>query len=338
MSQPTPLSPPLQKTTPLAVWLFITAFMVFGMAVIGAITRLTESGLSIAEWKPLMGAIPPLNEAEWTRVFNLYKETPEFLHKHHWMELADFKRIFFWEWLHRLWGRLIGLVFALPLTWFWIKGQIPPGYKTKFLGLLLLGGLQGFVGWFMVKSGLIDRPSVSHFRLAAHLTLALILYGFLLWTGFRLLQRPRIESCFCKLRHGWVALGFVAVTVIWGAFTAGLDGGMVYNTWPKMNAYWMPPEVTGLFSVLHDPAAVQFVHRWLAVTTAVFVLWFAARVKNPWIAAMVFVQVGLGISTLMSQVDIHLAAAHQAGAMILIALILSQLERMKWVRAVPQQK
>ena len=165
-------------------WLFFTAFMVFTLAIIGAVTRLTESGLSMVEWKPLIGAIPPLSQEEWNRVFGLYQATPEFIHKNSWMELEDFKKIFFWEWLHRLWGRIIGLVFALPMIWFWIKGQIPEGYKVKFVGLLLLGGAQGAMGWFMVVSGLNDVPEVSHYRLAAHLGLALLVFVLLLWMAF----------------------------------------------------------------------------------------------------------------------------------------------------------
>ncbi len=308
-------------------WLFFTAFMVFAMAVIGAVTRLTESGLSMVEWKPLIGAIPPLSEAEWHRVFDLYKQTPEFQHKTGWMQLEDFKKIFFWEWLHRLWGRVIGLVYALPLLCFWVRGQIPQGYKGKLLFILLLGAGQGFMGWYMVMSGLVDRPDVSHFRLAAHLMLALLIYAALLWIAFDLKGRDKISCSFCQLRHGWIAFAFIGVTIVWGAFVAGLDGGMVYNTWPKMDAHWVPPEVTGLFAVTHDPAAVQFVHRWIAVLTGIIVFAYAWRVKSWPIAAMMFAQIGLGIATVMTQVSIPLAAAHQAGAMVLIALMIHQLQR-----------
>lgn len=301
--------------------------MVFAMAVIGAITRLTESGLSMVEWKPLIGAIPPMSEAEWQRVFDLYKQTPEFQHKNSWMQLADFQKIFFWEWLHRLWGRLIGLVYALPLFWFWVRGQIPQGYKGKLLFILLLGAGQGFMGWYMVMSGLVDRPDVSHFRLAAHLMLAFLIYACLLWVAFDLKYYTKIRCSFCQLRHGWVALALVVITATWGAFVAGLDGGMVYNTWPKMDAHWMPPEVTGLFAITHDPAAVQFFHRWIAILTGIAVFAYAWRIKNGPIAAMMFVQIGLGIATVMTQVSIPLAAAHQAGAMILIGLMVYELQR-----------
>ncbi len=306
-------------------WLYFTAFMVFAMAVIGAVTRLTESGLSMVEWKPLIGAIPPLNAAEWERVFELYKQTPEFQQKNSWMELGDFKNIFFWEWLHRFWGRMIGLVFALPLAWFWIRKQIPQGYKAKFLGVLALGASQGVLGWYMVMSGLADRPEVSHFRLAAHLGLALVIFCALLWLAFDFTPSKREAGTFCEKRHGWIAFVLLSTTVLWGAFTAGLDGGMVYNTWPMMDAHWMPPEVTGIFSVLHEPGAVQFVHRWLAIAAFLAIITFAVRMKYHPLMAMAFVQVGLGIATVMSQVVIPVAALHQAGAMILLALMIRQL-------------
>lgn len=305
-------------------WLFFTAFMVFAMAVIGAITRLTESGLSMVEWKPLIGAIPPLSETEWERVFALYKQTPEFIHKNNWMEMDDFKRIFFWEWLHRLWGRIIGLVFALPLAWFWLRGKIPQGYKLKFLGVLALGGLQGFMGWFMVMSGLVDEPAVSHYRLAAHLSLALIIFCCLLWLAFDFTDKPG-GGTFCQKRHGWISFALLGVTVIWGAFTAGLDGGMLYNTWPKMDSHWVPPEMALPFGFLNDPGAVQFVHRWLAATAFVFIVWFGWRMKNFPLILMALFQVALGIGTVMSQVVIPMAALHQAGAMVLLALMIRQL-------------
>lgn len=316
-------------------WLFFTAAMVFAMAVIGAITRLTESGLSMVEWKPLIGALPPLNQAEWERVFGLYQQTPEFQQKNSWMELADFKTIFFWEWFHRLWGRIIGLVFALPLVWFWIKGQIPQGYKAKFISLLLLGGAQGFMGWFMVMSGLVDEPAVSHFRLAAHLVLALVLFCLLLWLAFDFVPKKEgaPQGTFCQKRHGWITFAFIAITIIWGAFVAGKDGGMIYNTWPKMDAHWIPPEVTGLFAIMHDPAALQFVHRWIAIVTMILTLIFAKRMKNGVLAGMVFVQVGLGVATVLSQVAIPLGALHQAGAMVLLGLMIKQMHDLHNPRA-----
>ncbi len=311
-------------------WLFFCAAMVFAMAIIGAITRLTESGLSMVEWKPLIGAIPPLSAAEWDRVFGLYKQTPEFIHKNSWMGLEDFKYIFFWEWFHRFWGRLIGLVFAIPLIWFWVKGQIPKGYKPKFLGLLFLGACQGALGWYMVVSGLADKPDVSHFRLAAHLSLALVIFCILLWLAFDFSMKKdsTAPSTFCQKRHGWVTMGFIAITIIWGAYTAGLDAGMLYNTWPKMDAHWIPPEVTGLFSIFNEAGAVQFFHRWIAIITMIVVVTFSWRMKNFWLMGMIFLQVALGIATVISQVAIPIAALHQAGALILLYLMIKEIHHL----------
>ena len=308
-------------------WLFLTAVMVFAMAVIGAITRLTESGLSMVEWKPLIGAIPPLSDAQWQHVFALYKQTPEFLHKNSWMELADFQRIFFWEWLHRLWGRIIGLAYALPLAWFWMRGQIPQGYKGKFLAVLALGGLQGAMGWFMVMSGLVDEPAVSHYRLAAHLLLALVLFCALLWLAFDFQERKE-GGTFCQKRHGWIAFALLGITITWGAFTAGLDGGLLYNSWPKMDDHWVPPEALLPLGFLNEPGGVQFVHRWLAIAAFAAIVTFAARLKNFPLILMAFFQVALGIGTVMSHAAIPMAALHQAGALVLLGLLVHQLHRL----------
>lgn len=313
------------------IWLYTVAFMIFAMAVIGAITRLTESGLSITEWKPFTGALPPLSEAEWQRVYDLYRDSPEFAHKHYWMEMDDFKRIFFWEWLHRLWGRLIGLVFALPLAWFAIKKQIPQGLGLKLFGLLILGGLQGAVGWWMVTSGLADNPNVSHYRLAVHLGLALVLFALVWWTALSLGRQPGEKPDFGKgiLWHAYGTLFFLALTILWGAFTAGLDAGLVYNTWPLMNGSFTPPEQFEISSIIDQQAWVQFAHRWIAVLTGIAVIGLAARTKDIGLGAMVVLQIGLGISTLLLQVPISLAALHQAGAIILLALLLRNIHALK---------
>ncbi len=309
-------------------WLFFTAFMVFSMAIIGAITRLTESGLSMVEWRLFIGAVPPLNEAEWQRVFTLYKETPEYQQKNFGMEIGEFKKIFFWEWFHRFWGRLIGLVYALPFAYFLITKKIPKGYKFKLFIGLLLGGAQAVMGWYMVESGLVERPSVSHFRLAAHLSLAFVIFAYLLWLAFDLKGMPASNSTFCQKRHGWVAFGFVFITVIWGAFVAGLDAGLVYNSWPKMGSHWIPPELDNLSAMFLDPVAVQFTHRWIAMIAAFFVFSFAYRVTSFPLAAMMFLQIGLGIATLLSMVAIPLAAMHQGGAFILGGLMVYHLHRL----------
>lgn len=315
------------------IWLAATAFMVFAMAVIGAITRLTESGLSMVEWKPLIGAMPPLSDAEWNRVFDLYRQTPEYRHINQGMTLDEFKYIFFWEWFHRLWGRLIGLVYAVPLAVFWVKNMIPQGYKRKFLALLALGGLQGFMGWFMVMSGLVDRPSVSHYRLAAHLGLAFIIFGYLVWLLDGL--SPKIKSqntSFCLRRHGWAALFLTACTIVWGAFVAGLDAGLIYNTFPHMGAGRIIPEDMWFLSpfwinIFENAATVQFTHRLLAMVTLVIVLSFAWRARSFALGGMAVLQVGLGIATLLTQVSLPLAAMHQAGALLLLMLLLKDIYR-----------
>lgn len=322
----------MMHTRNLAYWLIACCFMVFAMAVIGAITRLTESGLSITVWEPVTGALPPLNEAAWQKAFDAYRQTPEFLHQHSWMGLEDYKKIYFWEWLHRLWGRLIGAVYALPMIWFWVRGQIPSAYKKPLLGLLALGGLQGFIGWFMVQSGLIDRPDVSHYRLALHLSMAFIIFGWMVWLAVPLwrgetaqVKRARPHA----FTHGIAGLCALSLTIIWGAFTAGLDAGMIYNSFPLMNGHLLPQESIHLLSPLEQQAWVQFTHRWLAVLTGVLLLSYAWRTRFYVLGAMVFVQIGLGIVTLLSQVEITPATLHQAGALILLGLVIYSFKRGK---------
>ncbi len=317
-----------QHPTIVINWLFLSAFMVFAMAIIGAITRLTESGLSMVEWRPLIGMLPPLNAEEWTRVFTLYQQSPEYQKINAGMSLEEFKNIFFWEWFHRVWGRMIGLVYALPLIYFWIAKKIPDGYKLKLFIGLLLGASQGLMGWYMVQSGLVDRPSVSHFRLSAHLSLAAVIFCYLLWLAFSLKNVAAEKSRFCLKRHGWIAFTVTFITVIWGAYVAGLNAGLVYNTWPLMGDKLIPSELNSLTSILFDPVAVQFFHRWIAIFAAFFVLTFAIRVKNFPLAGMVLLQVALGISTLISMVWIPLAALHQAGAFVLLGLLIQTLNKL----------
>jgi heme a synthase len=322
-------------------WLYLCAFMVFAMAVIGAITRLTESGLSIVEWKPLIGAIPPLNDTEWQRVFELYQQSPEYRLKNAGMSMAEFQNIFFWEWLHRLWGRLIGVVYALPFFWFLLRRKLPRECTGRFWLLLALGGLQGVVGWFMVMSGLVDRPSVSHYRLALHLGMATLIFVLLLLTAWQLRypakRMAEMESVPGSLAlHGWLSLWMVALTMVWGAFVAGLDAGMFYNSFPLMDGTWLPSEFFDtkpfMLGLVENPALVQFVHRYLALTTAALLIALALRcvAGSRWpvqVRALGLVtgtaaclQAGLGIATLLTQVWIPLAALHQAGALILLAL------------------
>lgn len=330
----------------LAYWLFFCCASVFCMIIVGAITRLSESGLSIVEWKPLIGAIPPLNEAEWNRIFDLYKGSPEFKLNNSWMALSDFKEIFFWEWFHRLWGRMIGVFYALPFLFFLIRGWIPAGYKLKLIGLFFLGGAQGFMGWYMVKSGLVDMPAVSHYRLAAHLLLAIIIYGFMLWLALSFYKKHKgIESNpdAALSFHGFITLFSLIITILWGAFTAGLDAGLVYNdTFPKMGSNWIPDEIWFYkplwLNFFENHAGVQFVHRWLAMATFMIVLSFALHsIKKercefcfPMIGAFVFIQFGLGILTLLSGVSLPIAVAHQGGAIILLTLLICSLHTVRF--------
>jgi cytochrome c oxidase assembly protein subunit 15 len=309
-------------------WLYFNAFMVFCMAVIGAVTRLTESGLSIVEWRPLIGALPPLNAAEWERVFALYRETPEYQKVNVGMSLSEFKNIFFWEWFHRLWGRLIGLFYAVPLVFFWIKNWIPNGYKSLLFGLLILGAMQGVMGYIMVLSGLVDQPSVSHYRLAAHLSLAFVIFACLLWVGFSLSNIAKRETSFCIKRHGWVSMALLSITIIWGAFMAGMDAGLVSSSWPHMYQGIIIPN--GLLNDFFNNAeTIHFTHRWLAMVTMITIIAFAWLVKSHGLAHMVILQFGLGIATIMTHVHIHTAATHQAGAFILTGLLLRKLYQLR---------
>ena len=269
------------------------------------------------------------------------------------MTVEDFKHIFFWEWLHRFWGRMIGLAFALPLLIFWVKKQIPQGDKGKLIGLLILGGAQGALGWFMVKSGLVDQPSVSHYRLAAHLSLALLLYACLFLQGMAFIRRDKPPLTGPKASkalqiHGFIALAFVCTTILWGAFTAGLDAGLIYNTFPKMGAGLVPPDMWAHYpkwlNLFENHASVQFTHRWIAITTGLVLLSYAIHgwkfdAKHfGFLGAWVFVQISLGIGTLLMfgsenpKAAVHIAATHQFGAVILLTITLLTLFRIRLSR------
>ncbi|MFV3074709.1 COX15/CtaA family protein [Niveispirillum fermenti] len=330
-----------------ANWLLFCAGMVFAMAIIGAITRLTESGLSITEWKPITGTIPPLNEAQWLAEFEKYKQIPEYQVLKRGMSLDEFKQIFFWEWFHRLWGRLIGVVFAVPLVWFAVKGMVTRQMLPRLVGLFLLGGLQGFIGWFMVQSGLSERTDVSHYRLALHLGMALFLYALLVQAGLDLRhpQARRHPERAGLVRLGRVSLALVAVTVIWGAFVAGLDAGLAYNSWPLMNDAFAPPEIWNLrpvwLNIFENTAMVQFIHRWLAILTAGVTVAYCWRIGQRtdvpavakraalWLMLGIGGQVVLGITTLLHAVPVALGAAHQGGALIVITLLIRSLHTLR---------
>ncbi|HEY0115474.1 MAG TPA: COX15/CtaA family protein, partial [Allosphingosinicella sp.] len=252
----------------IANWLLAVAGLVFVMIVVGGITRLTESGLSITRWDPVTGAIPPLNDADWQAAFDLYRQSPQYEQVNRGMTLADFKFIFFWEYVHRLLGRLIGLAFALPLLWFAWKRAIPKSYGWKLAALLVLGGLQGAIGWWMVASGLVDQPEVSHIRLAIHLLMALAIFGALIWVALdlrRLARLPVARPARIGLSAIW-ALSLLAVQMLFGAYVAGLEAGYAFNTWPLMGdelfpsaTPWMEPWARNF---VDNPIVVQFVHRW----------------------------------------------------------------------------
>ena len=325
---------------PIKNWLIICALMVLTMAVIGAITRLTESGLSMTTWHATKDMLPPLNVGAWQAEFAKYQQSPEYQKLNAGMSLAEFKNIYFWEWLHRLWGRLIGVAFALPLVWFWWRGHVPATYKKPFLGLLLLGACQGFMGWYMVKSGLVDRPSVSHFRLAAHLSLAMIIFCALCWQIFKSGLIARIPALVAesgaKLWQAWLlTLAVLGATMVWGAYVAGLDAGMVYNEFPKMGGRWFPSD--GLFlqpawqNFFYNHATVQWVHRVLACLSVLAVCSFSyALARRPAIGrglplilvALITIQFTLGVATLLSGVNITLAAMHQANAFLVLAAMM----------------
>jgi cytochrome c oxidase assembly protein subunit 15 len=318
--------------------LLFVATLVFAMVVVGGITRLTESGLSITEWKPVSGALPPLTKVDWDHAFGLYQRTAEYreINGPTGMDLAAFKQIYFWEWLHRLLGRAIGLAFALPLAWYAVKRAIPRGYGWKMVGLLVLGGAQGALGWYMVVSGLTERTDVSHLRLSAHLLLALAIFSALIWTALDLRRLAATgEDNPSKLtRLSFTLLAVLAVQILYGAWVAGLNAGQVANSWPLMNDRLFPAGVDWSHGVgwalANDPYLVHFVHRWWAWVAVLALVIFARRVRNhPWgraasiaIHSAFGTQILLGIATVMTGVAIVLAALHQAvGALLLAATV-----------------
>ncbi len=341
----------LQHCKTISLWLFFCAFTVLIMIIVGAITRLSGSGLSMVEWRPLMGALPPLHEDEWNRVFELYKQSPQFTKVNHWMSLGDFKQIFFWEWFHRLLGRLIGMIYLLPFLFFMAKKWVPTAFVKPLIFLFILGGLQGFMGWYMVKSGLVDIPEVSHYRLAAHLSLALIIISTMIWLGlsfWKYAHQTAAHPDKTLYHHGLACLLALCLTIFWGAYTAGLDAGLVYNdTFPKMGDTWVPEEVWFYEPVwknfFENHAGVQFVHRWLAMFTALIIVSYVLHAGSKkredkvfiFLAVMVFAQFSLGLATLFSGVDLVIATSHQGGAVILLGLLLTSLHAVRPTRPLP---
>ncbi len=315
----------------IANWLFFVAALVVAIVAVGGITRLTESGLSITEWKPVSGVLPPLSEAQWLIEFEKYRQIPEYQQINRGMSLDEFKFIFFWEYLHRVIARFIGLAFALPLAWFWAKGMIPSGFKPRLVGLLALGGLQGVIGWWMVASGLVERTDVSHFRLAAHLLLALFVLASLLWTARDMLNLARNPAApRARLTPFTLAVGAVLfVQLLFGAFVAGLNAGLVTDQWPLMNDRFFPADEFAMRSfwdaIVNDPYVLHWIHRWWAWVAFAALVMLAIRVKKSGerstaiaIHALLGIQILLGIATVMSGVEITLAVLHQVVGALLV--------------------
>jgi heme a synthase len=335
------VAPAMSRTmTAVIVWLWGVAALVFAMIVVGGATRLTDSGLSITEWQPLLGAIPPFTAEHWQDAFDKYRQIPEYKLVNKGMSLDEFKVIYWWEWSHRFLGRFIGLAFAIPLIYFWVKGSVRGRLKWRLLGIFLLGGLQGAVGWYMVKSGLVDRVDVSQYRLALHLLLAFLIFGLLVWTALDCQAPPQAFGA----RSGATILSVLAATlvvcfylqVVLGAFVAGTKAGLAYTTWPTMNGEWMPSDMGQLTpwyrNVFEDVATIQFNHRLMAYVIGVLALVnlvIAIVRRSGWLVlsssvlfAAVGVQMAVGIWTLLKAVPIELGLAHQGGAAIVLAIAL----------------
>ncbi len=330
------------------LWLYGVALLVMAMIVVGGATRLTDSGLSITEWQPILGAIPPLSEAHWQEAFEKYKQIPEYHQVNKGMALQDFKFIYWWEWSHRFLGRFIGIAFALPLIVFWALRRLPAGLGYKLVSVLALGGLQGFIGWYMVKSGLVDRVDVSHYRLALHLGTAFVILGLLIW-----LARETLPSA-AQVRSqtvgggaigiAWMLVGLIFLQVLLGALVAGLKAGLTYNTWPLMDGQFIPKGLLTLQpwyqNIFENVTTVQFNHRMVAYVIGGVAAWQVLQLRGvddgglvgsaAVVLAAVAVQVGLGIWTLLSAkgaIPIGLGLAHQGVAAVVFALAVAHLHR-----------
>ena len=329
-------------TLKIAYWLLGICLLVFLMVVIGGVTRLTGSGLSMVEWKPVTGFIPPFSQSDWQVLFDSYRQYPEFLKVNQGMDLAGFKGIFWLEFIHRVLGRLIGIAFLLPFLYFLIRGMIPKNLAPKLIVMFILGGLQGLLGWYMVKSGLVNDPHVSQYRLTAHLMLAVAIYSYILWTALNLLAEEKQYTGFTldmlKLPgKTLLLLIFAVITMISGGFVAGLKAGLIYNTFPLMGDSLIAPGVFAMqpwyLAMLNDAITVQFNHRLLALTTFFLILGvyiYQRRLTLPSRTRRLFnlvliagiIQVALGITTLLLRVPVPVAASHQAGALVLLTTLI----------------
>jgi len=337
-----------EKDRYIAGWLLFCCFIIFCMVVLGGVTRLTGSGLSMVQWEPIMGILPPLSQQEWQHTFALYQASPEFIHKNNHMTLGDFKGIFWFEYAHRLLGRTIGLIFFIPMLIFFMKGWVVSSLKPKLIVMFILGGLQGLLGWYMVKSGLVNDPHVSQYRLTAHLGMAFVIVAYIFWVALGLLNQNKVnasdEHSGAVKRSITFITSIIFITILSGGFVAGTKAGFAYNTFPLMDGKLIPD---GLFSLepfarnfFENIITVQFDHRLLATIVFVSVIsfWFYLRRKNlssqtqialNLMLVTVFLQVALGISTLVLSVPIALGAAHQGGALLLFTSALYVLYTMR---------
>ena len=328
-----------QTSRLVATWLLLLYLMVFAMVIVGGATRLTGSGLSMVQWHPLMGALPPLNESDWIETFQKYQASPQYKLVNHWMSLSDFKRIFLWEYAHRLLGRLIGVFFIVPWLFFLVRRKLDRRLAWKTLVAFFLGGAQGLLGWFMVKSGLVDNPEVSHYRLAAHLALALLVGQYLLWLFLDLrapaAKRARGQPGGTSAVPTWSFIVLLALQIIFGALMAGKRAGLVAATFPDMNGEWVP---SSLFSIepwwrdlVENPISIHFLHRLLGaavVLSAAGLGWWVhrrARLRSErslawWLAGLTLLQFGLGALVVLGSVPLHTAIAHQACAFIMLSV------------------
>ncbi|MGB3447783.1 MAG: COX15/CtaA family protein [Xanthobacteraceae bacterium] len=336
-------------------WLTIVAGLIALMVLVGGATRLTESGLSIVEWKPVTGTLPPLSEQQWNEAFDGYKAIPQYREMNAGMTLHEFKTIFWWEWSHRLLGRLIGLVYLLPFLWFMWRGFLPGDLKRRLWGIFALGGLQGAVGWWMVASGLTQRVEVSQYRLAVHLMLAFLIFAAIVWTLRRLSARAPVLTVSRLKITSAVLLGLVLLQLYLGALVAGLRAGKVFNTWPLIDGSFIPSAARLFFeqpwwrNLFDNTLTVQFNHRMVAYTlwvVAILHLVDAVRARAGsavvngalWIAVAMTVQATLGILTLLHQVPISLGLAHQGVAIVVLTLAITQVERLSTRSSVREAK
>lgn len=325
----------------IAIWLFGVAALIFAMVIVGGLTRLTESGLSITEWKPVMGALPPMSDAAWADAFEKYRQIPQYELVNKGMTLGDFKAIFWWEWSHRFLGRFIGFAFLVPFLWFLGTRRIERALAPQLAIMFVLGGLQGVLGWWMVKSGLSDRIDVSQYRLTAHLGLATLIYAYMVWVALGLWREQAPVVAGRGLRRGAVLLaGLIFFQMLLGGFVAGLKAGYIYNTWPLIDGAFIPAD---LFFVtpwwknfFESQLTAQFDHRMVAYLVAIATAWHWWAVRHvegasrsaTWLALAVIAQIGLGIWALLWVVPIPLGAAHQAGALVVFTLAIVHAQRL----------